>query len=95
VEALQEQIEKDKEMQIEEDYGEESQMNEEKTSLLLPEYWDCSKHDKNLLIAVSDNGIDYLKNMSGNKDYDFEDIDFPSEVLFKRIEDVCEFFKGF
>jgi phosphosulfolactate synthase (CoM biosynthesis protein A) len=62
---------------------------------MLPENWNCAKHDKNLLIAISDNGIDNLKNISGNKEYGFEDIEISPELAFIRIEEVCEFFKNY
>jgi len=44
---------------------------------------------------VSDNGIDFLKQISGNKDYGFEDVEITPELAFKRIEEVCEFYKDY
>lgn len=63
--------------------------------IALPDNWDCSKHDKNLLIAVSYNGFDFLKNLSGNKEYEFDDIEIAPEIAFKRIEEICEFYKDY
>ncbi len=63
------------------------------SSRLLPEHWKCGKHDKTLLKVVSEKGISFLDGMSNNPDYDFQDFELSGEVLFKRVEEVCEFFK--
>jgi len=70
-------------------------MSEEKTALLLPDHWSCEKHDRGLLIAASDNGFDFLSIISYNKEYGFEDIEIAYDVAFKRVEEVCDFFKGY
>ena len=44
---------------------------------------------------MSDNGIEFLDRISGNKDYGFEDIEISPDVAFKRIEEVCEFYKEY
>lgn len=61
----------------------------------MPEDWLCAKHDKNLLVVVSYNGFDFLKNLSGNKEYGFEGIDIAPDVTFKRVEEICEFYKDY
>ena len=63
--------------------------------MLLPEHWECSKNDKTLLKVVSDKGIQYLGLLSNNLEYGFEDIQIATDVAFKRVEEVCEFFKEF
>jgi hypothetical protein len=50
-------------------------------------------HDKSLLKAVSDKGFDVLNDLSGNPDYDMQDMHISAETAFKRIEEICEFFK--
>ena len=45
---------------------------------------------------MSYNGIDYLRHLSGNKDYGFEDIpELSADLAFKRIEEICDFFKNY
>lgn len=78
-----------------ENYDDYSSIQDEKTASLLPENWSCAKHDKNLLIAVSYNGIDFLNNLSGNKEYGFEEMQIGYDVAFKRIEEICEFYKDY
>lgn len=63
--------------------------------MLLPEHWECSKNDKTLLKVVSDMGIQFLGLLSNNLEYGFEDIEITTDVAFKRVEEVCEFFKEF
>lgn len=94
VEALQDAFNRDQRQGAEEeDYG---SMVEERAALLLPEFWDCSVHDKNLLIAVNNNGFDFLASIAGNKEYGFQEVtDLTPDVAFKRIEEICEFFKDF
>jgi len=62
---------------------------------MLPDNWICERHDKNLLIALNYNGFEFLKNLSGNKEYGFEDIDISYDVAFKRVEEICEFYKDY
>lgn len=61
------------------------------SSRLLPEEWQCAKHDKILMKAVSDKGIACLEALES----DFPDLEVPptADVCFKRLEEVCEFFK--
>ena len=63
------------------------------SSKLLPSGWVCSIHDKILLKAVSDKGFDILDKISSNPDYEMQDMQISAEVAFKRIEEICEFFK--
>lgn len=48
-----------------------------------------------MLVVVSYNGFDFLKNLSGNKEYGFEGIDIAPDVTFKRVEEICEFYKDY
>lgn len=48
---------------------------EDRAIISLPKEWVCSKHDKNLLIALSSNGFEFLRNLPGNKEYGFEDFE--------------------
>ena len=61
------------------------------SSRQLPEEWQCGKHDKILLKTVSDRGFSSLEALSS----EFQDLDVPPppDVCFKRLEEVCEFFK--
>jgi len=94
VEALQEAFNRDQKLGADDD--EYASMVEEKAALLLPEFWDCTVHDKNLLIAVNNNGFDFLASVGGNKEYGFKDVlDITPDVAFKRIEEICEFFKDY
>jgi hypothetical protein len=68
---------------------------DEKAAALLPDNWHCAKHDKSLLIAASYNGFDSLKNLSYNKEYGFEEIEITPDVAVKRIEEICDFYKGY
>jgi hypothetical protein len=57
--------------------------------------WDCSLHDKNLLIAVEENGFAFLNNISGNSNYGFEDIVISYDDAVTRINFLCEFLRDF
>ena len=48
-----------------------------------------------MLIAVNENGFNYLKKMSNNKEYNFEGIEMTSESLLNRLNFLCEFFRDF
>jgi hypothetical protein len=79
----------------------------------MPDFWQCKKHDKGLLKAVSANGFLYVSQIIGHKEYGFEEVreeeitdgqihqedhqfpDLLSQVLFKRIEEVCTIYKEF
>jgi hypothetical protein len=45
------------------------------------------------LKAVSDKGFDALNDLSGNPDYEMQHLHISAETAFKRIEEICEFFK--
>lgn len=92
VEALQEQFMREK-LQLENE--EELSQVEDRAVICLPDNWQCALHDRNLLIAVSYNGIDCLKQLSWSKEYGFEDVEIMPEVAFKRIEEICEFYKDY
>ncbi|CDW90426.1 transforming growth factor beta regulator 1 [Stylonychia lemnae] len=93
LEALQEQFQKER-LQLE-NMEEDFSMQDLKSSQLLPDNWICEKHDKNLLIALNYNGFEFLKNLSGNREYGFEDIEISYDLAFKRIEEICEFYKDY
>lgn len=61
----------------------------------LPTNWDCSLHDKNLLIAVEENGFSFLNNLSGNSNYGFEEIVISCDDAVSRINFLCEFLRDF
>lgn len=63
------------------------------TSVKLPEEWQLDKHDKNLLKAVSENGLHYLSRLKDNTEYDFIGIRVTKKRLMKRVENLCKFFK--
>jgi len=60
----------------------------------LPEHWKIELHDKNLLKAVSENGISFLSKLKENKDYGFNDIKVSRKRLLRRLEHICFFFKN-
>ena len=51
-------------------------------------------HDKNLLKAVSENGISFLSKLKENKEYGFEDVRVSRKRLQRRLEQLCFFFKN-
>ena len=48
---------------------------EERAIMGLPREWSCAKHDKNLLIALSSNGFEFLKNLTSNKEYGYDEFE--------------------
>jgi len=48
--------------------------------------WKFETHDKNLLKAVSENGLNFLNKMKGNAEWGFGDITLSRKVLVKRVE---------
>jgi hypothetical protein len=60
----------------------------------LPETWKMEIHDKNLLKAVSENGISFLGKLKENKEYGFEDVRVSRKRLQRRLEQLCFFFKN-
>ena len=64
------------------------------TKSSVPEGWECKKHDKCLIKAVSDHGFDKLSELSDNNDCGFKGIqDISSEFALKRISKICEYFR--
>jgi len=61
----------------------------------LPECWDCAVHDRNLLLAVEENGLSYVEKISQNPNYNFENIEISPEDATARINYLCEFFRDF
>lgn len=51
-------------------------------------------HDKNLLKAVSENGLSFLSRLKQNKEYDFDMIKISRKKLLRRVEQLCLFFKN-
>ena len=47
----------------------------------LPEEWICDKHDRYLLKAVSDHGLQYLGKLKENSEYGFENVRVPKKRL--------------
>ena len=62
---------------------------------MLPEEWDCSKHDKLLLSYVSERGFDSLISITEKVPELADMIDLNQELATRRIEEVCEFYKDF
>jgi hypothetical protein len=52
-------------------------------------------YSRNLLIAVNENGFEYLKILGNNKMYAFESLDVPHSALLNRINFLCEYFRDF
>jgi len=61
----------------------------------LPEGWNCANHDKGLLNAIADNGLNYLRNLSNNQNYNFVNMSLSYEEGLNRINYLCEFFRDF
>jgi len=55
----------------------------------------CLIYSRNLLIAVNENGFEYLKILSNNKVYNFENVEVTYAALLNRINYLCEFFRDF
>lgn len=62
---------------------------------ILPEEWDCANHDKGLLNAVADNGLNYLHNLDNNQNYNFDKMKINYEDALFRVNYLCEFFREF
>lgn len=52
----------------------------------LPEEWKVEIHDKNLLKAVNENGLNYLGKMKDNREYEFGGILTKRKFLLRRLE---------
>lgn len=61
----------------------------------LPEGWECGNHDKGLLNAVADNGLNYLHNLNNNPNYNFDKMKINYEDALFRVNYLCEFFREF
>jgi hypothetical protein len=59
----------------------------------LPSNWKSEVHDKNLLKAVSDNGLAYLGKLKDNREYEFGGIMVKRKILLRRLEKLCYHFK--
>lgn len=59
----------------------------------LSEGWKVEVHDKNLLQAVNDHGLWYLKMLSENSQYGFDGIIVSETNLFERVKKLCHHFK--
>jgi hypothetical protein len=70
-------------------FGTEESIKESK----LPGNWKCEVHDKNLLKAVSDNGLAYLGKLKDNQAYEFGGVMVKRKILLKRVEKLCYHFK--
>ncbi len=64
-------------------------------SYTLPNGWECVNHDKGILNAVADNGLNCLKNLSFNQNYNFGKMKITYEEGLNRINYLCEFFRDF
>eukprot|EP00347_Sterkiella_histriomuscorum_P020477 403337650 len=96
LEALQEQFIKDRNQNEQmADIDENTVNNEEKLAQILPENWSCERHDRGVLTAVNTSGFEALQTLSGNKDFGFEDLEISPDLAFKRVEEICEFYKEF
>jgi hypothetical protein len=62
---------------------------------LLPEDWKVEIHDKNLLRAVSDHGLQYLGKLKDNREYEFGGFNISRRVLLSRVETLCNKFKNY
>ena len=47
----------------------------------LPEEWICDKHDRYLLKAVSENGLQFLGKLKENQEYGYENMRVPKKRL--------------
>ena len=52
----------------------------------LPAEWKVETHDKNLLKAVNENGLNYLGKMKDNMEYEFGGILTRRKSLLRRLE---------
>jgi hypothetical protein len=69
--------------------GSEEQVKESQ----LPSHWKCEVHDRNLLKAVSENGLTYLGKLKDNREYEFGGMMVKRKILLKRLEKLCNHFK--
>jgi len=61
----------------------------------LPQGWDCANHDKGILNAVADNGLNYLHDLSNNESYYFANMRLSYEEGLNRVNYLCEFFRDY
>lgn len=62
---------------------------------ILPDNWKCAEHDKGILNAVADNGLNYLNQISNNPNYNFDKIEISFVDALDRVNYLCEFFRDF
>jgi len=60
----------------------------------LPLDWTVEVHDKNLLKAVNENGLNYLGKMKDNREYEFGGILTKRKFLLRRLEQICYHYKS-
>ena len=46
-------------------------------------------------MSVNDDGFESLRNLSGNAEFGFENMHIDYDMAFKRVEEICEFYKDF
>ena len=74
--------------------GQEEIMQPDQPELKVPQNWECKKHDKSLLKAANEKGLEFFSQLSNNNDYGFKDIaPISKEFALKRIEKICEYFR--
>eukprot|EP01022_Parablepharisma_sp_SALTPOND_P012336 TRINITY_DN1581_c0_g1_i1.p1 TRINITY_DN1581_c0_g1~~TRINITY_DN1581_c0_g1_i1.p1 ORF type:complete len:782 (-),score=65.59 TRINITY_DN1581_c0_g1_i1:72-2336(-) len=71
----------------------EWELENSKEEANLPLKWSPKKHDKGLLVALAQNGFSFLKKLSGNSQYGFEDIEIKEKDGLKRLEYLCKFYQ--
>ena len=59
----------------------------------LPTNWKVEVHDRNLLRAISENGLGFLGKLKDNRDYEFGGIMVKRKLLLRRVEKLCLHFK--
>lgn len=62
---------------------------------VLPSSWDCNTHDKGILNAVADNGLNFLNSISNNQNYYFGKLKISYDEALNRVNYLCEFFRDF
>jgi len=59
----------------------------------LSEEWKCEVHDRGLLNALADNGLEHVRCISDNPEYGFSGMQISPELVNERIQYLCEFFR--
>lgn len=73
---------------------ETQELSEDKPGAVPPEY-DCSVHDKNILLYVSENGLSSLEKILGSQEHEFDKINMTPDQISQRLEFIYEFFTSF